>query len=73
MGTDSCFRCVKDGHKVRDCPMIASRGREGKQVAPSVLNDDALTKRHLYTLHSRGKSRMRVMIMLVSSLFLVYI
>ena len=35
----------KEGHKVRDCPMIASRGREAKQVAPSVAKDDASTKR----------------------------
>ena len=33
--------------------MISSRGREGKQVAPSVPKDDASTKRHFYALHSR--------------------
>ena len=33
--------------------MIASRGREGKQVAPSVTKDDASTKRRFYALHSR--------------------
>ena len=31
-GTGSFFGCVKEGHKVRYCPTIAARGREGKQV-----------------------------------------
>ena len=53
LGTGSCFDCGKDGYKVRYCPMIASRGREGKQVAPSVPKDDALTKRRSYALRSR--------------------
>ena len=54
LGTGSCFCCGKEGHKVRDCPMIASRGREGKQVAPSVPKDDASTKRRFYALWTRG-------------------
>ena len=33
--------------------MISSRGREGKQVAPSVPKDDASTKRRLYAPCSR--------------------
>ena len=33
--------------------MIDSRGREGKQVAPSGPKDDASTKRRFYALHSR--------------------
>ena len=53
LGTGSFFCCGKDGHKMRDCPMINSRGREGKQVAPSVPKDDALTKRRFYALRSR--------------------
>ena len=52
LGTGSCFCCGKDGHKVRDCPMIASRGREGKQVAHNVPKDDAPTKRRFYALQS---------------------
>ena len=48
LGTGSCFGCGKEGNKVGDCPMIASTGREGKQVAPSVPKDDAPTKRHFY-------------------------
>ena len=33
--------------------MIASRGREAKQVAPSVAKDDASTKRRFYALCSK--------------------
>ena len=35
--------------------MIASRGREAKQVAPSVAKDDASTKRRFYALCFRVK------------------
>ena len=53
MGTGSYFGCGKDGHKVRDCTMIASRGREGKQVTPSVQKDEVSTKRCFYAPRSR--------------------
>ena len=53
LGTESCFGCGKDGNKVRDCTMITSRGRDGKQVALSVLKDDASTKRRFYALCSK--------------------
>ena len=33
--------------------MIASRGKEGKQVAPSDSKNDASTKRRFYALRSR--------------------
>ena len=35
--------------------MISSRGREGKQVAPCVPKDDALTNRRFYALRTRGE------------------
>ena len=35
--------------------MIASRGREVKQVAPCITKDDAPTKRRFYALLSRGE------------------
>ena len=76
LGTGIFFGCDKDGHKVRDCPMIASRGREGKQVALSVPKDDASTKRRFYTLRSRVEKpdeKENMMIMLVSSLSFVKI
>ena len=52
-GTDSCYGCVKEGHKVRECPIIAAIGRESKQVAPSAPKDDAPTKRRFYELRTR--------------------
>ena len=39
---------------MRACPNIASREREGKQVAPSVSKDDAPSKRRFYALQTRG-------------------
>ena len=41
--------------KERDCPMIASRGKEVNQVVSSISNDNAPTKRRLYALRTRGK------------------
>ena len=35
--------------------MIASRGRESKQVAPSARKDDAPTKRCFYALQTKGE------------------
>ena len=40
LGTRSCFGCCKYWDKVRDCPMVYTRGREGKQVASSVQKND---------------------------------
>ncbi|TMX00969.1 hypothetical protein EJD97_025522 [Solanum chilense] len=39
-GTNGCFGCGKDDHKVRDCTTIAARGRESNKVAPNVPKDD---------------------------------
>ena len=43
LGTGSCYGCNKEVHMVKDCPMIASRGREDKKVTLSVSKDDAPT------------------------------
>ena len=55
LGTGISFGCGKEGHKVRNCPTIACRGREGKKVAPCFPKDDAPTKRHFYVLQNRGE------------------
>ena len=53
---------------MRDCPMVASRGREGKKVSPSVPKDDAPIKKGI-SMHSslEERSRMGVVMMVVSS------
>ena len=51
--TGSYFGYGKDGHNVRDCPMIASRGKKDRKVAPSGPKEDAPTKRHFNELRSR--------------------
>ena len=53
LGTGSCFGCGKEGHKEIGCSMIASRGREGKQVVPSVPKKNASINRCFYALMSR--------------------
>ena len=40
---------------MRDYPIIASRGREGKQVASNVTKDDVQATRHFYALRTRGE------------------
>ena len=53
-GTESCYDCVKEGHRVRYCPNITSRGKEGKQVAPNVPKEDVpKAKSHFYALWVR--------------------
>ena len=39
---------------MRDYPNIASRGKEGKHVAPTVPKDYAPTKRRFYALRARA-------------------
>ena len=51
-GTRSFFGCGKEGHKVRYCPTIASRGNEVKNVAPNVPKDDVQVKRRFYALRT---------------------
>ena len=46
---------LRKNTKERDCPMIASRGREINQVAPSISKDDAPTKRRFYALRTGGE------------------
>ena len=38
---------------MRDCPVIVSRGRESKQLNPSVPKGDASLKRRFYALCSK--------------------
>ena len=39
---------------MRDYPTITPRGKEGKQVPPSVPGDDAPKRNQFYALRSRG-------------------
>ena len=54
MGTGNFFGCGNDGHKVRNCPTIAAREKQGKQVTSSVTGNDAPKKNHFYALRARG-------------------
>ncbi|TMW83687.1 hypothetical protein EJD97_000967 [Solanum chilense] len=53
--TQEVPRSSKDSNKARDCPTIATRGREGKQVAANVPREDVIkAKTHFYALRERG-------------------
>ncbi|TMX02511.1 hypothetical protein EJD97_021246 [Solanum chilense] len=54
VGTKHFFGCGKDGHKVKDCPIIAAREKEGKQVPPIVPGDNVPKKNRVYALRARG-------------------
>ena len=57
LGTRSFFGCGKEGHKVKDVPNIVSKGKQGKQVTPSVPMENALINRHfVYTLDKRREA-----------------
>ena len=71
VGTWNCFGCGKEGHKVRDCPSIAAREKESKQVLLSVSGDDVLEM--LTSTHSGiGDQSRMVKMMLVCYIFLSF-
>ncbi|XP_015072556.1 uncharacterized protein LOC107016669 [Solanum pennellii] len=55
-GTGGWFGCVKDGHKVMDCPTIAAIGKEAKEVPPSARDDGAAKINHFYFVQAKTKS-----------------
>ena len=54
VGNGNYFCCGKEGQKVRDCPSIASRVREAKQVPPCFPSKDVPRKNHFHALRDRG-------------------
>ena len=55
MGTGNFFGCVKDGHKVRDCPNMSIQAKRSINDQSSVPNSDAPKRNYFYALRSRGK------------------
>ncbi|XP_049375597.1 uncharacterized protein LOC125840666 [Solanum verrucosum] len=41
---DGCVCCGKSGHKIRDCPSLTAKGREGRQASPSGSSSSAPKK-----------------------------
>ncbi|XP_049364488.1 uncharacterized protein LOC125829282 [Solanum verrucosum] len=54
-GSEGCFSCGESGHKMRNCPKMKAKGREGKQVAPSGSDGNTLKKNMFYALQARGE------------------
>ncbi|WMV30450.1 hypothetical protein MTR67_023835 [Solanum verrucosum] len=49
---DGCFGCGKIGHKIRDCPSLTTKGREGKQAPLGGSGSRAAKQNRLYTLQT---------------------
>ena len=54
VGTENCFGCGKDGHKVRSCPNIEATGKEDKQVPPCNQDGDAPKRNRFYALRAKA-------------------
>ncbi|XP_069147184.1 uncharacterized protein [Solanum lycopersicum] len=52
IGTNNCFGCGKNGHKVRDFPNVKGQDKDSGQVSGS--NMDPPKKNHFYALRLRG-------------------
>ena len=48
VGTGNCFRCGKEGHKIRDCPNIKGQDKSGGKAQASGSNVDFPKKNLLY-------------------------
>ncbi|WMV54444.1 hypothetical protein MTR67_047829 [Solanum verrucosum] len=52
-GTNGCFGCGKSGHKVKDCLLQASTGKDGRQAQPSGFSLGAPKQNRLYALQTQ--------------------
>ncbi|WMV14234.1 hypothetical protein MTR67_007619 [Solanum verrucosum] len=52
-GSTGCFGCVKNGHKVKDYPLKASKGKDTRQAQPSGFGSGAPYQNKLYALQTR--------------------
>ncbi|XP_049368212.1 uncharacterized protein LOC125833108 [Solanum verrucosum] len=53
--TDGCFGCGKTGYKMRDCPMLVAKEREGKQATPHGLGSNDPKQNRFYAHQTRGE------------------
>ncbi|WMV57929.1 hypothetical protein MTR67_051314 [Solanum verrucosum] len=51
--TDGCFNCGKNGHKMREFPLLATKGRDGRQAQPSRSGSTTPKQNKLYALQTQ--------------------
>ncbi|XP_049378143.1 uncharacterized protein LOC125842906 [Solanum stenotomum] len=56
-GTNGCFGCGKSEKKMRDCPVLMAKGREGKQAPPNGSRANASMQNCFYALQNQNEQR----------------
>ncbi|WMV07933.1 hypothetical protein MTR67_001318 [Solanum verrucosum] len=52
-GMDGCFNCGMSGHKIRNCPLLVTKGRECRQTQPSGSDLGAPKQKKFYAIQTR--------------------
>ncbi|WMV38056.1 hypothetical protein MTR67_031441 [Solanum verrucosum] len=65
-GMDGCFGCGKSGHKMRDCLLLATNGRDGRQAKHSGFGLGAPHQSRLYALQTRQDHKGSLNVMITS-------
>ena len=54
IGTNTCYKCGKSGHMVKDCLNRRSQEKGKKRVQPNGPSEEAPRRQRFFALKSRG-------------------